>query len=204
MVRSGWVLALAVAACSPTLKGGPGHHQWQSAGGGPASARVVVGSRYDPTGRVDGYFQGDRRLTLEQFLRVTGHHPQADRIATRRWLKPTLIGVGAAVIIVGAAYSFIVPSCSLEDGTLDEYNQCLQERNDQRIHGGGIAVGGAAVAATGLVLGTGRPGAEELRHWAAEHNRAHGIPPIAGAPARVRIGTAIDRHGAGLVVSGRF
>ena len=92
----------------------------------------------------------------------------------------------------------------VEGGTLDEYNLCLQERNDQRIRGGGIAMGGAAVAITGLVLGTGRPGAEELRHWAAEHNRAHGIPPIAGAPARVRIGTAIDRHGAGLVVSGRF
>ncbi|MBL8627535.1 MAG: hypothetical protein JNK64_39995 [Myxococcales bacterium] len=49
--------ALLLTACaSPPSRGGPQHPRWQSIGGGPAADRLIVGNRYDPTGRVDGYF----------------------------------------------------------------------------------------------------------------------------------------------------
>ncbi|MBK9029848.1 MAG: hypothetical protein IPL61_00650 [Myxococcales bacterium] len=203
--RGGVVLVLAlITGCAPALTGGPHHPRWRAAGDGSARGRLVVGSRYDPTGRVDGYFQGDRRISLDELLHITGHGAQAERMATRRWLRPTLMTIGAAVIVGGLAYSFSTESCTYVPPMVAEFERCNDDMQDQRLTGGVVAIAGAAIATTGLLIGSGRPAGSEVDHWASEYNRANNLPPITRASVQVRIGAAADRHGAGLVVAGGF
>ena len=195
-------LTCALAACASAPRGGPGHPQWQTVGDGPARDRLVVGGRYDPTGRVDGYFQGDRRISLDELLRLTGHAEEADRMRWRAIIRPTLMITGGAIVLGGLAYAFTGPT-DCPHGAVEEVDACNNAHNWRRTRGGLIAGGGAIVASTGWLIGTGRPADTEVSHWAATYNRQRGIPPITHPPTTA-IGVRATGASAQLVVAGSF
>ncbi len=195
------VVLAAVAACAEAPRGGPQHPQWQAIGDGPARDRLIVGGRYDPSGRVDGYFQGDRRVSLDEFLRLTGHAADADRMRRRAVIRPTLMITGAAIVLGGLVYAFTGPT-DCPHGSVEEVDACNNAHNWRRVSGGLVAGGGAIIATTGWLIGTGRPAETELTYWAATYNRANGIPPIT-RPATA-VGVRPSPTGAQLVVAGSF
>lgn len=195
--------ALLLTACaSPPLRGGPQHPRWQSIGGGPAADRLIVGNRYDPTGRVDGYFQGDRRISLDEFLRRAGHAADADRMRRRAVIRQTLMATGAVILVGGLVYAF-TGETGCPHGSVEEVDACNDAHNARRVRGGLIGGGGAIVATTGWLIGTGRPANTELSYWAATYNREHGIPPIT-LPSSTAVHIRAAGSGAQLVVAGRF
>lgn len=195
---------LLVTACAaPPLQGGPQHPRWQSIGGGPAADRLIVGNRYDPTGRVDGYFQGDRRIGLDELLRLTDHDDIADKMARRRTIKPTLEIIGGVITVVGLAYGFTGGHCTYVPPNLAEFDRCSEALQDRRLLGAGIAAGGAAITTVGWFLPLGRPSDQEISYWASNYNHERGIPPIP-PPQPVQIGATATAGGGSLVVRGAF
>lgn len=196
--------ALLVTACAaPPLRGGPQHPRWQAIGGGPAADRLIVGSRYDPTGRVDGYFQGDRRISLAELLDLTGHGDIAARMAWRGQLKPALEITGAVLAAAGLTYALTAGGCTYVPPNYDEYDRCNDDLHDRRVGGGAIAATGAALATIGWLIPLGRPSGQEISYWAAGYNHAHHIPPIP-PPQAVQVSATAAANGGGLVVRGAF
>lgn len=198
-------IAAAAMACSSGTRGGAVAPRFVAAGDGPARDTLVVGSRWDPNGRTDGYYQGDRRLSLEQFLLTSGHEDVVDRIAHRRIARGTLMAVGALTIIGGAAYTLSVDDCSTAV-PVDEFERCKSDRDRRRTYGAVAALGGLTLGSIGFLIWDGRPGHATLMKWAGDYNTAHGLPGI-GAPAAAPAATVsatVTGDGAQLVVRGGF
>ena len=194
-------VAAALMACSSGTRGGVANPRFVSAGDGPARNTLVVGSRWDPNGRLDGYYQGDRKLSLDEFLLISGHEDAVDHMANRRILRGTLVAVGALAIIGGAAYALSVDACS-RAVPVDEYQACQSDRNRQWTYGALGAVGGLAIGGVGYWIGDGRPGNAQLMQWAGDYNQAHGLPGIGATAPQVT--AAVGPDGARLVIRGGF
>ncbi|HVV86561.1 MAG TPA: insulinase family protein [Kofleriaceae bacterium] len=174
--------------------------------------RLTVGDADNATGpRGRGYYQGDRRISLDEFLRISGHDGEADEIVTRHRTRVALTIVGSLTLAGTAAYAVIGhESC---DGLV---GQALEDCGD-RAHGrsvremGGVLAGGL-LTLLGVELDRRIPDQETLRRYADEYNaqRAHdhavsgaSTPSTRSGPA-ITIAPAVTGGGAGLVVTGRF
>lgn len=145
-----------------------------------ADEKISLGGPFNTDGpRREGFFHGDREVSLDEFLRAGGEADVADEIKTRRTLRRALMGTGLTVAAGGIVYGASAGPCEGRQSQSEEsFDECI-ERNASRTRGG-IAIGlvGATVFTTGLLLSKKIPPIHELRRIATEHNRGLRVAPV--------------------------
>lgn len=123
-----------------------------------AEEKISVGSPVSSDGpRREGLFQGQREVSLDEFLRLGGHAERADRIAQRKSLRYALIG-GGFLVMVGAI--------------------AVDRQTDVKRYTIIMGVAGAGMATTGWLLSSLVPHKHELRAIADDHNRRLQVTPV--------------------------
>jgi len=173
-----------------------------------ADQQLWVGSPGNLHGpRRDGLFQGEREISLDQFLRLSGHPEVASEMKQRRWVRRGLV-IGGAVAIAGSVGWVLVQADCEVKASYDDKEECRSRVGMVKAKAAAIAVGGGLMAAISSQLSSLRPSNQTLRGYAAEHNgklragaRTVGRGP---GPGDVELAPALVPGGIGVVVGGRF
>jgi hypothetical protein len=144
-----------------------------------AEDKISLGGPFNTDGpKGEGYFHGDVEVSLDEFLRVGGHPEIADRIASRRVLRWTLMGSGLAVAAGGVAYGLSAGACSVEPGMPSAgFDECMDRQALRTRVGLVVGVVGAGVFSTGVLLSKKIPPIQELRAIVTAHNRRVRLSP---------------------------
>lgn len=154
--------------------------------------RLVV----DDADHGGGLFHDGRQVTLDEFLRLSGHADRAAAIRSRRMLRKSLIVGGFGVAAIGGVVALTAGSCQgVLDGDYtagDDFTGCVNRTHDRRTIGLAAFVTGAVSGLIGLELSSGRPYGFELREYADAYNlkrsRELSLAPVVG---RDRVGLAL-------------
>ncbi len=182
--------------------------------------RTVTGPRLSvggPEGLIGskqrGLFLGDRKLTLDEFLRTAGSADVLGRMRTRRWVRRGLILGAVVAAATGVVMQYTARDCTPPPGLSvhPEAEACEAGRNAIQGQGFAIFAGGAVVGAITSQLGSERPDDEELRRIAAHYNRVgaghggddHGGDDQARSPS-ISVAPMATSGGGGLVLSTGF
>jgi hypothetical protein len=177
--------------------------------GGP-NDRLSVGNQDNFTGPPrDGLYRGDRPISIEQFLRESGHADHVEVMARRRRLRWGLAIGGGTAIVAGVLHAYLTPRECVEAGVgtpPPAYGACVNARNAERMPGMGLSLAGLFTLVASSYISDLRPSDRVLRGFAADYNRRRRIPPgnVIDAPAAVRVQPMVSPDGAGLVLSGQF
>lgn len=139
----------------------------------------------------DRLYHGERRVELDEFLRIGGRDDLARRVERRQLLRRGLYLTGGLVLIGGLVAYASAPDCSGRLTSLDRQD-CERDRSHRHLLGLGISGGGIAIATFGMVLSPLRPPMYELQGVARDYNRSIAVTPVIG------------RDGGGLSLHGRF
>lgn len=142
---------------------------------GDPALRLEVGSPDNIRGpQTEGLFQGGHRISLDRFLRLSGHGDVASRIVTRRRVRWGL-GLAGGLILAGGLYHGLDGE-RCEYGSVREQQACLDRNNTRRREALGIVLGGGGLLAVGGTMSNLRPSTATLRRYADEHNYRQRIP----------------------------
>ena len=180
--------------------------------GPPPTTDAPVGEaltvdRWDEEGeRHDGLFQGQTKLSLDEFLRIAGRQDLRDRMQQRWWLRVGLVSAGVVVLGAGVAYGITAKSC--DDvvnlpGPIDEPEVCLSEKETRHFKAGLIAAAGVVLGVSAHYLSDRAPSKTELRQSASKYNYRRGLRGAAAA-LDLRVTPTTDGQTTGLVLSGTF
>jgi len=175
---------------------------------GTAADRLSVGSQDDRVGpRHSGYFQGDRPISMEELLRISGHGDRANAVNNRWWLRHGLMIGGVAVAATGTVVRLTRDDCSQldEDRMRSQWQHCQAVRDQRGWLSVAIISTGLVAVLTGTQLSKLAPTELELRKYAQSYNRRRHLHDASeDAVTDVRIEPVIAPGGGGLVLSGRF
>jgi zinc protease len=172
-----------------------------------AAKRLAVGDPDSVHGPHDrGVYRGGSRISLGEFLRVSGHGELAGEIRWRRRARLGLMAFGFGAAVASLVYGV----ASLEDcpplGTV-EAEECRQRNHgDKQVILVGV-VGGGLIGLAGSQLGSGVPSDATLRRYADEYNYTldrGARTASAPAPRAVTVEPAVGPGAVGLTVTGRF
>jgi zinc protease len=144
----------------------------------------------DESSTATGLFLGERKISVDEFLRIAGENEALSSVRSRRWLRQGLFGAA----VVGAAASVVIvltaPGCD-NLPTYAQEEQCQRDSSAQKNYAVYTLGAGAILGAIGSQIDSGEPTESELRAIAARYNRVVVAPDV-------------NAKGGGVVISGRF
>lgn len=164
----------------------------RSAAAQPSAPRLTMGSDVQSTDPSrDGYYHGERPISVEEFLRIAGHPEKAHAMKGRKRVRLGIAAAGA--VLVASAFVVTLTARECGPGLLPaERRECDAERHRSFLLATGIGGAGAATFGIAIVLSSKRPPLHELRRMTVDYNRRLEVVPAVGAA------------GGGISLRGRF